>query len=364
MSIDHAFSPVDNEAEASRRLQSTGGSVSFAPRRQGLRSRLLAWLRPRTDSRRDPRQRGERVDQPHPSAQRAADEIHGIARQLIARDRYAFVLLEDAASQVSEADAVQAWQALNAQMALIPAGNVPVILCDGSLAHVDLEGFYLDRYAVTNRQFQRFVQAGGYDDLEIWPSEVWPSVARFTDHTGRPGPRDWENGKFAPVKADHPVVSICWYEALAYARWVGKRLPTAAEWQKAGGWPEQLSGGMCNRYPWGNMFEPNRTNLSAAGIGQTVPVREFSAGATPNGIYQMSGNVWEWLDDPLETIPCQSGEYFQPWKPMRRIIGGAYNTYFPSEATCQYITGQGELDRRENIGFRCALSLARLRPLP
>jgi iron(II)-dependent oxidoreductase len=290
--------------------------------------------------------------------------MHGMARQLIAQERHAFVLLRQAAEQVSEQDAKLAWQALNNQMALIPAGNVPVILCDGSLAQVDLEGFYLDRCAVTNRQYQRFVQAGGYDELEIWPQEVWPSVARFTDRTGRPGPRDWDNGKFTPAKADHPVVSVCWYEAVAYARWVGKRLATAAEWQKAGGWPEQLSGGMCNRYPWGNMFEPNRTNLSATGLGQTVPVREFPAGATPNGIYQLSGNVWEWLDDPLETIPCHPGEYFQPWKPMRRIIGGAFNTYFPSEATCQYITGQGELDRRENIGFRCALALNQLRPLP
>ena len=78
----------------------------------------------------------------------------------------------------------------------------------------------------------------------------------------------------------------------------------------------------------------------------------------------MTGNVWEWLDDPLETIPCQPGEFFQPWKPMRRIIGGAFNTYFPSEATCQFVTGQGELDRRDNIGFRCAVSLGQLRPLP
>jgi iron(II)-dependent oxidoreductase len=362
MSIDHATSPVHDETGPSRPLTPADRSVASAPWRS-LGARLLGWLRPHDEPRTHPRQRGERFDQPHKSAERAADEIHGMARQLIGRDRYAFVLLRDAAGQVSEPDAELAWQALNAQMALIPAGNVPVILCDGSLAHVDLDGFYLDRCAVTNRQFQRFVQAGGYDDLEIWPAEVWPSVARFTDRSGRPGPRDWENGKFAPSKAEHPVVSVCWYEAVAYARWVGKRLPTAAEWQKAGGWPEQLSGGMCNRYPWGNMFEPNRTNLSAAGLGQTVPVREFPAGATPNGIYQMSGNVWEWLDDPLETIPCLPGEYFQPWKPMRRIIGGSFNTYFPSEATCQYITGQGELDRRENIGFRCALSLTQLRPL-
>ncbi len=101
-------------------------------------------------------------------------------------------------------------------MALIPAGNLPLMLCDGSFAPAELEGFYLDRCSVTNRQFQQFVLSGAYDDLEIWPPEVWPSVARFTDLSGRPGPRDWENGKFPVPKAEHPVVGVCWYEAVAY----------------------------------------------------------------------------------------------------------------------------------------------------
>jgi iron(II)-dependent oxidoreductase len=151
---------------------------------------------------------------------------------------------------------------------------------------------------------------------------------------------------------------------MAYTRWVGKRLPVAAEWQKAGGWPEQLSGGACTRYPWGDLFDPERANLHASGIGQTVPVDAYPRGATANGIYQMSGNVWEWLDDPLQTIPCEPGETFVPWKPMRRIVGGAFNTHLSSELTCQFVTGQGELDRRDNIGFRCAVCVDRLRPLP
>ncbi len=340
---------------------------SLRRRRPGLGARLLAWLNPGGQSRaRRPAkpQASESNGQAAPLANEHGGKDSGMPRRLIAQDRYGFVLLKEAIGQITEGDAQTAWQALNAQMALIPAGSVPLMLCDGSFAISELEAFYLDRYAVTNRQFQRFVQSGAYDDLQIWPPEVWPSVARFTDLSGRPGPRDWENGKFPAVKAEHPVVGVCWYEALAYARWVGKRLLTAAEWQKAGGWPEQLSGGTCNRYPWGNMFEPTRTNLSASGLGQTTGVREYPSGATPNGIYQMTGNVWEWLNDPLEAIPCQAGEYFQSWKPLRRIIGGAFNTYFPNEATCQFVTGQGELDRRENIGFRCALTLSHLRPLP
>jgi iron(II)-dependent oxidoreductase len=272
--------------------------------------------------------------------------------------------LKEAVDEISDRHARPAWNLVREQMALIPAGSVPVILCDGSSANAEVGSFFLDRYEVTNRQFLRFVQSGGYDSLETWPREVWPSVSRFTDRTGRSGPRDWENGKFPRGEAQHPVTGVCWYEAQAYARWVGKRLSRAAEWQKAGGWPEQLSGGDCNRYPWGDLFEPERTNLGSAGIGRTVPVDAFPNGTTPNGLFQMTGNVWEWLDDPLETIPCQAGETFVSWKPMRRIIGGAFNTYSSGEATCQFITGQGELDRRDNIGFRCALSVDALRPLP
>ena len=113
-----------------------------------------------------------------------------MTRRLIVEDRYAFVLLKDAVDQISDRDARPAWDLLHQQMAMIPAGNVPVILCDGSYAHAGLGAFLLDRYAVSNRQYQRFVQAGGYDALEIWPPEIWPSVSRFSDRTGRPGPRD------------------------------------------------------------------------------------------------------------------------------------------------------------------------------
>jgi iron(II)-dependent oxidoreductase len=287
-----------------------------------------------------------------------------MTQHLVGDDRYVFVLLDEAADVIEPREASAAWKAIDAQMALIPGGVVPVVETSGAVVPTELPAYYLDRCAVTNRQFQRFVQGGGYEHLEIWPQEVWPSLMRFTDRTGQPGPRPWENGRFPAGKAEHPVVGVSWYEAMAYARWVGKRLPTAAEWQKAGGWPEQLSGGSCNRYPWGDIFDPRRANLWASECGATVAVREFAQGSTPNGIYQMSGNVWEWLGDPLESIPCETQATLEAWTPLRRIVGGAFDTYFPAEATCQYITGQPELDRRDNIGFRCAVSVGRLRPRP
>ena len=294
----------------------------------------------------------------------AAAKIDGVTRRLIADDRYVFVLLKEAADDVEERDAGPAWEAIGEGMALVPGGVVAVVRSDGYPESIEVPGFYLDRCSVTNRQFQRFVEAGGYDAMELWPREVWPSLMRFTDGRGRPAPRDWQDGEFPRGEADHPVTGVSWYEALAYARWAGKRLPAAAEWQKAGGWPEQLSGGACNRYPWGDVFDPSRANLWATGRGRTAPVREYPRGATPNGIHQMTGNVWEWLDDLLATIPCRPDETFVPWQPLRRIVGGAFDTYLAAEATCHFVTGQPELDRRANIGFRCAIAVDRLRPGP
>ena len=301
------------------------------------------------------------VNPPRRGASSTSSRIRGMARQLSENDRYALVLLREAMEDITEDDAEFAWTAVGKQMALIPAGTVPVVLGDGRIAPTEIPAYYLDRFAVTNRQFQRFVEAGGYDALEIWPQEIWPSLMKFVDKTHRPGPRDWEKGRFASGKADYPVVGVSWYEATAYTAWVGKRLPSSAEWQKAGGWPEHFSGGTCTRYPWGDVFDPKRANVGPIGGGAIQPVQAHPEGATPNGIYQMTGNVWEWLGDRLDAIPCHRDESFHTRKPMRRIVGGSFDTYFPAEATNQFVTGQPELDRRENIGFRCAVPVSRLR---
>lgn len=284
-------------------------------------------------------------------------------RQFIEQGRFAFVLLDEAREHVPESETPPAWRALDESMALVPDGPAPVVLSDGSVELRDVPGFYLDRWVVTNRDYQVFVEAGGYDQFDLWPQEVWPSLMRFVGRDGKPGPAGWTASRFPKDRADHPIVGVCWYEALAYTRWRGLRLPTAAEWQKAAGWPEPL-GGMTRRYPWGELFDPKRANVWATGLGDTAPARDFPQGDTPNGIRQLAGNVWQWLDDPLDAIPCEPGEAFAPWVPMRRIHGGAFDTYLPSEVSTHFVTGQPELDRRANLGFRCALSVDRLRRRP
>src|SRR5512135_1948184 len=141
-------------------------------------------------------------------ADRPAAEIQGMTRRLIAEDRYVFVLLKEAIGQIGESDAAPAWEAIGDRMALIPGGVIPVVRGDGAPEAVPVSAFFLDRCAVTNRQFQRFVQAGGYDDLELWPPEIWPGQARLTDRTGHPAPRGWEHGRYPAGKADHPVVCV------------------------------------------------------------------------------------------------------------------------------------------------------------
>src|SRR5262249_5921458 len=91
---------------------------------------------------------------------------------------------------------------------------------------------------------------------------------------------------------------------------------------------------------------------------------ELPRGSPPTGISQRRGNVGGWPADTLDTIPGNPHATLEAATPLRRIIGGAYDTYFPAEATCHYVTGQPELDRHANIGFRCCVSLTRPRPRP
>src|SRR5690606_33472238 len=161
-------------------------------------------------------------------------------------------------------------------------------------------------------------------------------VVDFVDRTGCPGPRFWSHGKYPHGEEDLPVVGVSWYEASAYARWVGKRLPTDPEWEKAGAWPVALSETtlLQRRFPWGDAMERERTNLWG-GAGKPVAVNKYESGVSAGGVYQLIGNVWEWTSGDFCVGPYhRRGITLNT--PMKSIRGGAYDTYFENQATCQF----------------------------
>ncbi len=188
----------------------------------------------------------------------------------------------------------------------------------------ELAAFYIDRYEVTNRQFQRFVQATGYKPQGRWRTFATPSRDR------------------------HPAIAVSWYDAEAYARWAGKRLPTAPEWEKA------ARGGDARLYPWGNRWDPERLNCALSPIGSTTEVGSYPTGASPFGCEDMVGNVWEWVDEWY--IPLGAGSEHLPL--MRVARGGARND--PIEE-CTALNRVGVLPENGNLvgsGFRCVLDPA------
>jgi eukaryotic-like serine/threonine-protein kinase len=166
------------------------------------------------------------------------------------------------------------------------AGMVPLPgFTSGGIEYAD---FLMDRFEVTNADFSEFVEAGGYSNRELWQHEfaedggvltLEQAMARFEDRTGRPGPATWSLGTFPEGMAEHPVGGVSWYEAAAYARWVGKELPTTAHWSQA-----------LKFYRENSYVIVPQSNLGADGprpVGQ-------SRAMTSLGVYDLVGNVREW----------------------------------------------------------------------
>ncbi|HEY6938668.1 MAG TPA: bifunctional serine/threonine-protein kinase/formylglycine-generating enzyme family protein, partial [Terriglobales bacterium] len=165
-----------------------------------------------------------------------------------------------------------------ADMVLVPSSNIQL----GRSPALDVPPFFIGKYEVTNREFQKFVQAGGYNKQEFWTEKFladghelsWKeAMARFRDATGRAGPATWEMGEYPKGEADYPVGGVSWYEAAAYARYAGKRLPTIYEWRLAAG---------------GGIFS-DILNLSNFGTKGPAAVGTY-AGIGPYGTYDMAGN--------------------------------------------------------------------------
>ncbi len=314
------------------------------------------------------------VEPPPPSFD--TSDVGSLVEEMIYQSRYALLLRRQLISNLTRDQLERTKQALADGMAFLPEGDVvlqtadtidgsgeledgPGIAARGTVVHVGQ--VFVDRHQVTNRQYQQFVAAGGYEQMAIWQPEIWAGVLDFVDRTGCPGPRFWTDGNSPTGKEDHPVVGICWYEAAAYARWVGKRLLTDAEWVKAACWPVALgqNSHVQRRYPWGDAMDYEKANLWASGRSGTVSVQEFSDGVSVGGCYQFVGNVWEWTATNFTGANTTYGKLTLP-VPMKSVRGGAFDTYFDNQATCQFQTGESLLARKHNVGFRLAVNAADL----
>jgi formylglycine-generating enzyme required for sulfatase activity len=179
-------------------------------------------------------------------------------------------------------------------MVLVPAGPFIMGLADGDFLaeehekprrEVYLSAYWIDLYPVTNARFGQFLKADGYADKAWWLAAGWEWRER---HRIRQ-PLQW--GKAGWDGPDQPVAGVSWYEADAYARWAGRRLPTDAEWEKA------ARGGDGRRYPWGDDWPTAAVANFADGVGRTTPVGLYPDGASPYGCHDMAGNVNNWVSD-------------------------------------------------------------------
>jgi iron(II)-dependent oxidoreductase len=298
-----------------------------------------------------------------PTATPETSDLPSVIEAMLAQQRYCLLLRPQLADTLSADQLAQARDDLQRSMARIPAGPVDLGPADaeataGPAMLEEVEPLLLDRYPVTNREFRQFVEAGGYRAQALWDAEAWSMVPEFVDLSGAAGPRFWRSGRCASGEDDHPVVGVNWYEAVAYARWTGKRLPTEGEWVRTAAWPIQAADGKLSqrRFPWGDVMDRGRCNVWGSGPGRTARVTQFSTGVSVGGVYQLIGNVWEWTcanfdaRDPI-------GEPLELPSPMKSIRGGAFDTYFEQQACCSFRSGDNPLARKHNIGFRCALSL-------
>ncbi len=201
---------------------------------------------------------------------------------------------------------------------------------------VQVKPFRIARTAVSQARFLEFVEDEGYARRELWSEAGWSwrteEQAQHPVYWRREPGGGWQRRRFdewADLEEPLPVVHVNWYEADAYCRWSGRRLPTEAEWELAA--TEGLDGATRRRHPWGGADpDPTRANLDSV-AGGCVDVGALSAGDTPEGCRQMLGNVWEWTRDDFLPFPGFSAgpyaEYSEPWFGTRKVLrGGCWAT--------------------------------------
>ncbi|MBI4383909.1 MAG: formylglycine-generating enzyme family protein [Nitrospinae bacterium] len=196
-------------------------------------------------------------------------------------------------------------------MAYVPEGYFQMGSASGAddekpAHYVYTSAYFIDKYEVSNAQYKEFMKA-----------------------TGHPPPKFWEDERFNPP--DFPAVGVSWHDAMAYARWKGRRLPTEAEWEKA------ARGKDGRLFPWGNQWDPGAQPFLANVFGKkdryplTAPVKSFEPGASPYGVLNMAGNVAEWCLDWYDPDYYLASPEINPEGPsgppalnMKAVRGGSW----------------------------------------
>jgi len=202
---------------------------------------------------------------------------------------------------------------------------------------VFLQDFAIDRAPVTNAQFLDFIRDGGYQNFRWWFSEGWETVKTgqwqaplyWEPHDGEWMIRDFSGLHSVKDRADDPVSHVSYYEASAFAKWIGKRLPTEAEWEKAACYDAERKAK--HRFPWGDT-DPGtgNANLFENGFWSVTPVGAFPDGGNRYGCQQMIGDVWEWTTSdyvPYPGFKSEFDEYNDKWFVNQKVLrGGSFAT--------------------------------------
>ena len=219
------------------------------------------------------------------------------------------------------------------EMVVIPAGEF--LMGEGREQHeLFLPDYQLGRYPVTNAEYKRFIEADGYQDKSFWTEAGWQEVGQKQKE-----PRFWQDARFN--KPNQPAIGLSWYECVAYCRCLSAgtgqlyRLPTEAEWEKG-------ARGVEGRvYPWGNEFEPSRSNAREGDqkVCASTPVGIYPTGVSPFGLFDCAGNVWEWCATRWKK-PFPYDAHQDEWQTdylegqnLRVLRGGSWN-YKAAAARC------------------------------
>lgn len=243
------------------------------------------------------------------------------------------------------------------KMVEIPAGEF-IVGNDGIEAQdnerpnyiLELDTYWIDAYPVTCTEYREFILSQGYQRSEFWSPQGW----KWRENQGISQPLYWID---TPQRDDHPVYGVSWYEAQAYANFVGKRLPTEMEWEKAASWNPQKQ--QKQLYPWGKQ-QPNESlcNFDTL-IGQTTPVNAYEEGQSAYGCYDMLGNVWEWTDSWFHGYPDFTPYPYQGYSQVyfdnqhRVLRGGSWVTR-PWILRNSFRNWYHPTVREIFVGFRCA----------